>query len=416
MANILGIKISELKPKETLEKAESFLSDGRQHYLVTPNPEIILAAHKDEEFFYILNQSDLSLADGFGLVVAGWLFGDRIWRTTGSQLSFQLLRLANERGTKVLVLNRTDGLSRKGEIETALKENYPRLPFLVLDVDRGQKFLDPGTIAAINEAKPEIMFSALGFPYQEKVIYHNLEKLPSVKLAIGIGGTFDYLTGQVKRPPQAFRSLGLEWFWRLLHIFRYEDGARRLGRIYNATFVFMGKLLKARFLNPLRYRPNVACLLYKEEGGRKMILLAEREDEPGHWQLPQGGTDGESLEEAGARELREEIGNDKFVTKATFKNLHRYIFHNKEGKAEYRGLKKRDAVFCEHKKHRYDYKGQKQGLYIAKFTGGDQDIKICFWDHVAWKWVEADRLVEAVHPVRRIGAKVFLEKFKSLNL
>lgn len=416
MANILGIKISELKLGEVLERIGLFLSDGRQHYLVTPNPEIILKSHEDEEFFYILNRADLSLADGFGLQVAGRILGEKIPRITGSDLSFRLLRLAEKKGWKILILNWSGGLSRREEIESALKEKYPALSHLVLDVGREDVLLEPETISLCNGFAPAIMFNALGFPYQEKSIYHNLNHLPSVKLAIGIGGTFDYLTGKLKRPPRAFRSLGLEWFWRLLHLFRFQDPAKRLKRIYRATFVFMAKVLKLRFINPFLYRPNVACLLYKDGEGGKKILLVEREDEPGHWQLPQGGTDGESLAEAGARELREEIGTDRFVTKAAFKDLHRYLFHGRDGQAEYRGVKREDLVFCEHKRYRYDYKGQKQGLYIAQFLGEDKDIRICFWDHDDWKWVEAERLIEEVHPLRRIGAKAFLEKFHSLNL
>lgn len=416
MANILGIKLSELSPSGTLEKIQKFLKDGEQHYIVTPNPEIILSSHKDEEFFYILNRADLSLADGFGLKIAGRIFGVKIPRITGSDLTFKLLDIAAEQGIKIMVLNWSGGLSSQAEIEAALKEKYPRLAFLVLDVAR-EKFLKPETIAIINAAAPRIMFSALGFPYQEKVIYHNLEKLPTVKLALGIGGTFDYLTKKIKRPPQSFRWLGLEWFWRLLNIFRFQNKARRLKRIFNATVVFFAKVLKARFINPWLYRPNVACLLYRKNNGHLEIFIVERTDQPGHWQLPQGGTDGQKLEISGARELREESGNNKFITKATFKNLYRYRFAPGPGQLSYRGLNADNKLpVYESRKYKYDYQGQKQGLYIAEFSGSDEDIKINFWDHRAWKWVDAARLIDEVHPNRQASTKIFLEKFNSLNL
>jgi N-acetylglucosaminyldiphosphoundecaprenol N-acetyl-beta-D-mannosaminyltransferase len=75
MVNILGINLSELSRTEVLKKVKEFVNGDTQHYIVTPNPEIILASHQDEEFFYILNKADLSLADGFGLKIASFLYG-----------------------------------------------------------------------------------------------------------------------------------------------------------------------------------------------------------------------------------------------------------------------------------------------------------------------------------------------------
>lgn len=408
MANILGINLNELKEAEVWKKIADFLNSPKQHYLVTPNPEIILEAHQDEEFFYILNQADLALADGFGLKIAGLLFGYNLPRLTGADLTPKLLSEATEKKLKILVLNWEKGLSAKEEINRALEEKYPTLNFLVINVGR-EKFLTPETIATIKEFSPQILFSALGFPYQEKVIYHNLDKLPSIKLALGIGGSFDFITGKIKRAPKFLRTLGLEWFWRLSH--QPRQFKRRLGRIYNATFKFLVTLIRSRFICPWFYRANVACLLYKKEAGQKKILILEREDEAGHWQLPQGGLDGEAPEIAGARELREEIGTDKFRVRGVFKNLYRYQFgqtNNKTGKTE----KRNKPAWG----HQLNYKGQKQSLLVAEFLGEDKDIKICFWDHTAWKWVEAAALIKEVHPVRQRSAAIFLEKFNLLNL
>ncbi len=60
------------------------------------------------------------------------------------------------------------------------------------------------------------------------------------------------------------------------------------------------------------------------------------------------------------------------------------------------------------------FKGQKQGLFIAEFLGDNDDIKIKFWDHEDWKWVDSERLLEEIHFVRRESTKVFLEKFKEV--
>jgi 8-oxo-dGTP pyrophosphatase MutT (NUDIX family) len=208
------------------------------------------------------------------------------------------------------------------------------------------------------------------------------------------------LSGSVRRAPKILRTSGLEWLWRL------AKKPRRWKRIYNATLVFTGKLLRGR-LNHFFYRPCVACLLYKKEAsGEKKILLVEREDEPEHWQLPQGGTDGEDLVMAGARELREELNTNKFIVRETFKDTHSYLFPPVSEQTS-NSLSRR---------FKYDYKGQRQGLLIAEFIGSDSDIKVNFWDHRAWKWVYDHDFVASVHPVRQAGAKIFLEKFKSLNL
>jgi 8-oxo-dGTP pyrophosphatase MutT (NUDIX family) len=141
----------------------------------------------------------------------------------------------------------------------------------------------------------------------------------------------------------------------------------------------------------------VACILYKKEADIFKILLVERTDDAGHWQLPQGGTDGQSLEEAGARELQEEVGTDKFTNKSYFNNVWCYKFDKSTGRYK--------------TQRQSGYKGQKQGLFIAEFLGCDSDIKINFWDHSSWKWVDVDDVINVLHECRKDGAKMFLEKF-----
>ena len=82
MLNILGVNISTLNKKQVLGKIQSFLKDGKSHYIVTPNPEIILQAGKNEELFYILNKASMSLPDGIGLKFASWFMGKNIQRIT----------------------------------------------------------------------------------------------------------------------------------------------------------------------------------------------------------------------------------------------------------------------------------------------------------------------------------------------
>ncbi len=406
MVNILGINLSEFRQAEVLKKIADFLSDGNQHYLVTPNPEIVLAAGKDEEFFYILNKADLSLSDGFGLKVASWIYGHNLPRVTGADITVELLSLAARQKIKIMILNWEGGLSKANDISATLEKKFPELAFSVLDINR-DKFLADEKIAIINSFSPTILFNTLGFPYQEKLIYHNLKKLPTVKVALGIGGSFDYLTGRINRGPKFFRYLGLEWLWRLLNAWRYRDTSHRVKRIFRATFVFLGEVIKVRFINPWIYRKNVACFLFKREEGKIKVLILERRDEVNHWQIPQGGTQGENIETAGRRELNEETGLTNFQTIAVFKNLYRYSFPKMTNSEEH---------FRGSKRYINDYKGQSQGLYIAELTDVSQEVKICFWDHVNYKWINSDDLIANLHPYRQSGGKIFLAKFKSLNI
>lgn len=315
-----------------------------------------------------------------------------------------VLKMAEEQGIKVMVLNREDGLSKAEEITTTLKNKFPNLDCRVIDIKR-EVNLDEETVSIINDYAPKILFNTLGFPYQEKLMYHNLAKLPYVKVAFGVGGSFDYLIGRINRGPKILRRLGLEWFWRLINAGRFQDSKKRVGRIFRATFVFMAKVIKNRFINPLRYRPNVAIFLYRQTANGPEVLIVQRRDDSNHWQLPQGGTDGQSLSEAGAREAREELGTDKLITKAVFKKVHRYKFYKQER-----------AITNDLKGYRFEHKGQSQGLFIAEFIGQDEDIKTNFWDHTGHRWVKVDELIAAVHPYRQAGAKKFLEKFKTLKI
>ncbi|MFA4941931.1 MAG: WecB/TagA/CpsF family glycosyltransferase [Patescibacteria group bacterium] len=388
MLNILGVNVSTLKKKEILEKIKMFLTDGKQHYIVTPNPEIVLEAQKDEELFYILNQADLSIPDGIGLKFAAWAMGKDLKRTTGVDLiSYFRFHFSDFRFAMV---NWSGGLSKKEDIKKVFRE-FKIKDFFVKDVEREEK----QNLDDLAKFKPDILFCTFGAPYQEKFVYHNLKNLPSVKVAVGIGGAFDFLTEKIKRAPKIMRIIGLEWLWRLF------KQPQRIKRIYQAVIVFPLKFIKWFFVNPFLYRSNVACILFKKAGDDYKILLAERRDEPGHWQLPQGGTDGEDLMTAGSRELREEAGTDKFRPIASFKNLWKYRFAKNSTKS---GTTSRSS---------FDYKGQKQGLFIAEFLGEDRDITINFWDHRSWKWVDVDSLAEEVYPARREATKVFLEKFRN---
>lgn len=388
---ILGVKIDNITKKEALDKVRDFLISEKQNYIVTTNPEFLVGAKKDEEFYNILNRSTLSLADGFGMVLMSRVFPPKIKEhIRGSDLTNDILKIAEDGGHKVCIINWSGGLSNRTEIEDILRSSYPNLNLLVQDIKKDYSDLN---LNEINKFSPAILFVTLGAPFQEKLIYNNLSKISSVRVAMGVGGTFDFLTGKIKRAPKIIQKIELEWLWRLI-----KQPRLRIKRIITAVIIFPYVFLIEKIFHPFLYRPNVACLLYKKFPDGVRIFVAEREDLPDHWQIPQGGTDGESLRVAGEREILEEVGTDKIIIKKVCKNLHRYKWGY--GSMGY--------------KHS-NYKGQKQGLLIAEFIGDDKDVKIFPYDFITWEWVSIDKVLDKVHPVRRKAMEKFLEKLKEVE-
>ncbi|MDD4271965.1 MAG: WecB/TagA/CpsF family glycosyltransferase [Patescibacteria group bacterium] len=245
LVNILGININTFTKKQALAKIQEFVVDERQHQIVTPNAEIILEAiGRDEELFYILNKADLAVLDGSGPQFAALAMGYPVERYPGADMVKDILELAAVESRRVVIFNWQGGLSSAGDIKISLQKKFPKLEIMVEDVDRGI----PANLTKAKQFSPEIMFCALGAPYQEKFIFHNLPNLPSVKIGLGVGGAFDFLTGRIKRAPKILRAIGLEWLWRLI------KQPKRWKRIYNAVIIFPVKFLIYYFKNIIFFK------------------------------------------------------------------------------------------------------------------------------------------------------------------
>lgn len=396
--NILGVNFSYITKNGVEQYVLGCLYGAGKKLIVTPNAEFVLAAQHDEEFFHILNRADLAVLDGSGPQIAARMLGTKLKRYPGADLIRYILKVANEQKIKVLIVNWQDGLSTEHDLKLMMSANYPAVICEVINVSRTKPNID---LKRVNEFGPHIILANLGAPYQEKFLYHIRKQVPTLSLAIGIGGALDFLTGKVRRAPKIFRQLGIEWFWRLIQKPANSGSAmvyKRYRRIWNAVFVFMYKFIKWQYFLPYLYRPNVACWLYKKDKNGYSVLMVERVDMPGAWQLPQGGTDGEGIERAGRRELFEELGVSQLETRAIYKDVFRYKFRKQKRAEVQRHL---------------GYKGQKQSLYIAEFLGKDEHFSVNFWDHTAWRWVATDRLLAETYEVRREGYQKFLDLFNN---
>jgi len=229
---ILGVKIDNFSQEELFQKIEGFLVSDRFHQIATVNPEFILQTQKDDRFKKILNGCDLNVADGIGIKFAFLFQGKKLkCRMPGIDLMIKILEIANRKNMKIFLATKDGGLSSWQETSGVLKKIFPNV-----EID-GENIDVSNTKYQIPNTKYDIVFCAFGSPAQEKFL--NGLKNGKIKLAMGIGGGFDYLTGKIKRAPKWMRKIGLEWLFRLILEPRY-----RFKRIWNAVIVFSIKVIK----------------------------------------------------------------------------------------------------------------------------------------------------------------------------
>jgi len=221
---ILGVQVDNLSQKEILEKVEGFLDEEKFHQIATVNPEFILEAQNNQEFKDILNNCALSVADGFGVRCAFWRFGQHLkTRMAGTDLMQEILKIAQLKKLKIFLAINKDGLSSFEEIKSALLKAYPDLQIEGVNLDKNTTHCSLTTDHCL-------LFCNFGAPHQE--IFLNFQKDATIRLAMGVGGSFDFLTGKVRRAPVFMRRIGLEWLWRVV------QQPKRLPRILRATILF----------------------------------------------------------------------------------------------------------------------------------------------------------------------------------
>lgn len=249
---ILGVKINSPDPNELIEKINLFLDEDKSHYIVTTNPEFIIEATKDNEFKKILNEADLSLADGFGIKLVSWLKGKNIKRISGVDLMLRICQIAEQKNSSIFLLGSLEDTAERAALKLVEKFNNLNIvgaeegiKFKIQNLDYIKK--NEELLKRINKVKPDIIFVAFGAPKQEKWIYENKAKIPSLKLAMGVGGTFDFIAKKIKRAPKIWRLAGLEWLWRLIM------QPWRLFRIIKAVIYFPYLFIKRDILKIGRF-------------------------------------------------------------------------------------------------------------------------------------------------------------------
>jgi len=209
--DILGTGIDLLNLEKSMQFISKALAEGRKLWIVSANPELIFRAEKDKKLQRIINKADLVLPDGIGLVWAvRQLAGKNTERVTGVDLTWRILEEGNKNAWRIFLLGSKQGVAEKAVCE--LRNKYPEIVF---DSHHGyfSEAEEPEVLEKIEKLAPHILLVGIGAPRQEN---WNASYKGNAGVRIGVGGTLDVLSGEVRRAPKFYCDHNLEWLYRLI--------------------------------------------------------------------------------------------------------------------------------------------------------------------------------------------------------
>jgi N-acetylglucosaminyldiphosphoundecaprenol N-acetyl-beta-D-mannosaminyltransferase len=208
---LLGIRIDRVTFSETLVAIGEFIESGTPHLVVTADASAVVIAQSDKELAGIINAADIVTPDSAGILLASKVYGESLpEKVSGVDLAVEMADLAAKRGYPIFLLGAAPGVA-----EDAGRELVNRFPGLTIAGTHDGFFTDDQEIIdEVVSSHARILLAAMGIPKQEKWIAANIDRL-GVGVAMGVGGTFDVLSGRVNRAPEWMRRHGLEWAHRL---------------------------------------------------------------------------------------------------------------------------------------------------------------------------------------------------------
>ena len=239
--DLFGLSIHNVTLDGSLRWLKESLSGAGRHYVVTLNVDHVVRLQKDPEFRQAYRGASLVVADGMPILWASRLLGKPLKeRVTGSDLVPGACRLAAGSGHAVYFLGGSKGVAEKAAEN--LRSVLPALRVAGCDSPpfgfESDPLEDQRVVERINQAKPDILFLALGAPKQEKWVAGHIHRL-EIKVAFCIGSALDYPAGAAKRAPRWMQRGGLEWLWRL-----FREPRRLVYRYLVDDMAFIGILAK----------------------------------------------------------------------------------------------------------------------------------------------------------------------------
>ena len=211
------------------------LIKNKKTFIVTANPETIMIAEDNQKFKQaLLDDNTVIIPDGIGIIKGAKILGYNMVETIpGVELCSKLFEYCNEFKKSVFLLGAKKEVVEK--LVSVIESNYPEA--IVCGYENGYVEDKQAAFDKIVSLKPDVVLVALGIPHQELLIYDNLKKFDK-GIFVGVGGSFDVLSGTKKRAPKLFRKLHIEWLYRLL------KEPKRIKRFFNRNFKYIFKLKK----------------------------------------------------------------------------------------------------------------------------------------------------------------------------
>ena len=211
--DVLDVRFDDVDAEQAVERACEIISSDDKAYVVTPNPEIVWMARRNEALRDAIDGAGLVLPDGIGIIMGAKILGTplRHGRVPGIDFAAALFDKMAQSGGSIFLLGAKPGIAE--EAGRKLEEKHPGLR--ISGAMDGFFTRDEPVIDLVNSAQPDLLLVCLGSPKQEFWMERNIAAL-NVKMCAGLGGSLDVFAGKAKRAPAFFRKLGLEWLFRLI--------------------------------------------------------------------------------------------------------------------------------------------------------------------------------------------------------
>jgi N-acetylglucosaminyldiphosphoundecaprenol N-acetyl-beta-D-mannosaminyltransferase len=210
---ILGVRVDDVTYAEALERIAGYLESGGLHQIATVNVEFIMEARRNPTFRRVLSQASLCVPDGVGVLWAARQQGNPLrQRVAGVDLTERIASRAAERGWRVYFLGAAPGVAERAA--TVLARRYPGLKIAGCYAGSPHPEEEQKIVGWVRAARPQVLFVAYGAPQQDLWIARNQPRI-GVPVAMGVGGSFDFIAGVARRAPRWVQRLGLEWLYRL---------------------------------------------------------------------------------------------------------------------------------------------------------------------------------------------------------
>jgi N-acetylglucosaminyldiphosphoundecaprenol N-acetyl-beta-D-mannosaminyltransferase len=216
--DILGVGVHDCDEACAAATVEAFLREepSRLHQVCTVNPEFVMEARRNPAFRRLLNSVDLATPDGAGIIAAGKLLRRPFaGRATGVALVERLAAMSARDGWSLFLLGAAPGVAEEAARVLARRHPGVRIAGTYAGSPRPEDW--PEIERLLDAAQPDVLLVAYGAPRQDLWIAEHRAEMPgSIRVAMGVGGVFDYLSGKAKLAPALVRRAGMEWLYRLV--------------------------------------------------------------------------------------------------------------------------------------------------------------------------------------------------------